>query len=133
MLYLKSFPIILILENTNLEDIPQVTPKEKEIRETKHELEVEDIIFSPCIEFIECLGADESHEIYFEHIGYIIKFEPILNYKFTPNRKPMIAENRGIEPKRIEARMRKEMSLLTSTIWEWDTFPWDPGGKVDTN
>ena len=115
---------------TDLEDIYHVTPEMEKFGENKLEIEIEDIDISPIFDVFECLGDDEFHEECLELPGYIIKFEEAPIYSFSHYDKPIFSEIRGIKLKRNGVRLRQNFPLLVSKTWDWDSFPWDPGGFV---
>ena len=99
--------------------------------ENKLEVEIEELDISPIFDEFKCLGEDEFHEEYLELPGYIIEFEEASIHSFSHYDKPIFSKIRGIKLERNGVGLRQKIPLLVSEMWDWDSFPWDPGGFVN--
>ena len=128
MVYPNPLTSALILENINIEDTPQLAPKEKKIGEVELEIEIANTDPPPILQLIKCVRDDQLHAQCLKPTGYIIEFVLAQICNFPPHQKLMFSLFRGIVLKRNRARTRQRFPLLALETWEWNTFPWDPGG-----
>ena len=60
--------------------------------------------------------------------GYVIEFEEEQDFDSEIHGEGIPGKIRGVGIQIDLLWFRREVPQMAVKLWEWDTFPWDPGG-----